>query len=142
MKGVLRDLLRGTGLALVTGAGSFLLARYGLGHLFYLSVLLPAAMVALLLIAWVIHLRADGFFGSPAQEPASQAVPESRRAGAERFYAAFDEGLLERSVPRGQREAAWQASDLVHALLWASAVLGLASIALYHWAGIGSRLLR
>jgi len=140
MKGVLRDLLRGTGLALIMGAGSFLLAQYGLGHLFYLSVLLPAAMVALLLIAWVIHLRADGFFGSPAQEPSSQAVPGPPRAGTERLYAAFDEDLLERSAPRGQREAAWQASDLVRALLWASAVLGLASIALYHWAGIGSRL--
>ncbi len=60
----------------------------------------------MLLIAWAIHLKADGFFGGPAQEHALKA------------------------------------SDLVHALLWASAVLGLASIALYHWAGIGSRQLR
>ncbi len=142
MRGTLRDLARGTSLALVMGAGSFLLARYALGHLYYLSVLLPAAMVALLFIAWVIHLRADDFFGSPAQEPSSKAVPGPRGVGAGRLYAAFDEGLLERSAPLGQREAVWKAPDLVHALLWASVVLGIASIALYHWAGIGSRLLR
>jgi hypothetical protein len=136
MSGPLLDLWRGTLLALLVAAGSFLLAHYAFGRLYYLSVLLPAATMALLLLAWLLHLRADGFFRGTGSAPAARLGTERRPSG--RLYAAFEEDILERSVP----ESTWDFRAVQHVLLWASAELGLLSIALYHWAGTGARLFR
>ena len=141
-KDLWRGFLSGTSLALVLGAGSFLLARYALGHVYYLSVLLPAAMVTLLLLAWLMHLRSDGFFGGATNVHSPPGSAEHHDGRTDRLQASFDDDILERTTPVGQHAPALKTQDVVPALLWGAAELGLLAIALYHWAGIGSRLLR
>lgn len=135
MKPVARDLAWGVGLALVAGLASFLLARYVLGNLYHLSVLLPAAMVSLLLAAWLLHLKADGFFGRVA--PGRAASPEMQRqepsAPGPVPFAPFEAEVLDRPGT-----AAWTAGDLLRALLWGALFLGLASVVLYHLGGVGA----
>jgi hypothetical protein len=130
MKQVARDLARGLGLAMAAGLASFLVARYVLGRLYALSALLPAAMVSLLLAAWLLHLRADGFFGRAVSPEAQGREPPSP---GEVPFAPFEADVLDRPGA-----AAWTARDLLRALLWGALVLGLASVALYRWGGVGA----
>lgn len=124
------DLGRGTALTLVIGAGAFLLAHVAFGRLHALGALLPAAMAAELLTAWLIHLKSDGWFGGPAHKP------EARDGSP---YAHVGEEVLPRG---GSREPAWTAQDVMRALLWSAGELCLLSIALYHLAGIGAGVFR
>jgi hypothetical protein len=141
VKGVCRELRLGTELALLLGAGCFLLARCAFGHLYYLSVLLPAALVSMLLVAWFIHLKSDGFFHGAVQARSNQ-TPEHGETGPSPFCIPFEEGVLKRSSPAGESPWPWPACAVGRALLWGAAELGLASIALYFGAGIGARLFR
>lgn len=133
------DALRGTALSLCLALIAFVLARYGFGRMYYVGVLLPAFLFGELLVAWLIHLKSDGFFGGtkPAEEVAPKLAPDSV---PEQLYASFDQGVLPRS-PRGEgpREPI-SSRDVMRALLWSALELGLASIALYHGAGIGASL--
>jgi hypothetical protein len=116
--------------ALSAASGCFLLARFAFRNLYYLGILLPAALMVLLLVAWLMHLKADGFFGRSREEP----LPELER-NPERLFATFDDGILAR---KGRQGRPWDTREVTRALLWAAAVLALASIALYHGAGIGA----
>ena len=140
MKDLPRDLFRGTLLALLAGASAFLLARFAFGHLYYLSVLLPVAMMAMLLLAWLLHLKSDGLFGGAARSRSSLKQAEQNDPKQNGLFVSFNEGVLERS-PSGAKPS-FPLSSLVPALLWGSVLLGLAAIALYYWGGIGSRFLR
>ena len=122
-----RDLLRGAALALLAGVAAFCIARFGLGRLYYLNILLPATLVAMLLVAWLIHLKADGFFG--------RGKPPVAR-DAEDPYAAFDEAVVPR---RSGGKEAWDSGDVLRALVWGALVLAVASVVLYHVAGVGTR---
>jgi hypothetical protein len=122
-----RDLLRGAALALLAGVAALCIARFGLGRVYYLNILLPAALVAMLLVAWLIHLKADGFFG--------RGKPPVAR-DAEHPYAAFDEAVVPRR-PGGKE--AWGSGDVQRALVWAALLLALASVLLYHALGVGTR---
>ncbi len=121
-----RDFLRGTALALAAGAACFGLARFVFGRLYYQSPLLAASLAAMLLLAWLLHLRADGFL--PKAKP-----PDAPRKATP--YAAFHEEV----IPREGGPQPWDGRDVMRALLWAAGELALVSIALYHLAGIGSR---
>lgn len=134
MRRVAQDALRGTVLAGLAAGASFLLARYAFGRLFYLGFLLAAALAGMLLVAWLIHLKSDGFFGRSRKDEAPQ--PER---DPDHPYASFDDPVLPRGAhdPRGAKP--WDSRDVMRALLWAAAELAAASAALYHFAGIGSR---
>jgi len=133
MKRLPTDLLRGTLIAVSAGTACFLLARFAFGKLYYLGILLPAALVTLLLVAWLIHLKADGFFGRSRKEP----VPEPKR-DPERPFATLDDGILPRGGSHPQETRPWDALDAKRALLWAAMELALLSFVLYHLAGIGA----
>ena len=127
------DLFRGALLALAAGTVSWLIARFAFGRLYYLGALLPAAMVIFVLLAWILHLKSDGFF------PSRKSKERSAEGQEERLFASFDEGVIPRQ-PAGPREArSWDQGDVLRALLWGALFLGLVSIALYHGAGIGAR---
>ena len=130
------DLLRGTALAAAAGACSYFAARFGLGRVYYLAALLPAAMLGMLLVAWLIYLKADGFFGN--------AIKNARQQGPrdhDRIHVAFDEDVLTRPGAASS-SSTWDSRTVMRSLLWAALELGLVSIALYHLAGIGAHLLR
>jgi hypothetical protein len=130
------DLLRGTALAGVMALGAWFVARYGFGRLYVLGALLPALMVTMLLVAWLMHLKADGFFGKVSKaEPGDPA----ERSDPEQPFARFGEGVRER-IGRPGRSS--DSRDLQRALLWGAVELGLVSAALYHLAGIGANVLR
>lgn len=76
-------LLRGTAAAAAAAALCWALALRGLGRIYYLAVFLPAAALAFLLVAWALHLRADGFFGGPSRRrPAAASAPTSSPSAA------------------------------------------------------------
>jgi hypothetical protein len=133
MKWLVADLLRGTLIATSVGVGCFLLARFAFGKLYYLGILLSAALVTLLLVAWLIHLKVDGFFGRSRKE----AVPEPKR-DPELPFATLDDGILPRGGSHPQDVRPWGSLDVMRALLWAAGELALLSIALYHFVGIGA----
>lgn len=135
MKSVPRELLFGTAVALLAGLVAFLLARFVLGHLYYLSVLLPAALVAMLLIAWLLHLKADGCFGATKQAQA----PEPDDGKHPWLRVTFEDGVIDRPIPVGQLPPPLNVGRV---MLWGALELGLVSVALYHWAGVGSRIFR
>jgi hypothetical protein len=132
MKNHARDTLRGTVLAGLAVGASFLLAHYAFGRLFYLGILLAATLVGMLLVAWLIHLKTDGFFGRSRRE---ETPPPDR----DHPYASFDDPVLPRGSADPREVRPWDSLDVMRALLWAAAELAVVSAALYHFAGIGSR---
>lgn len=132
MRRTAQDAVRGTVLASLAVGASYLLARYTLGRIFYLSLLLAATLAGMLLVAWLIHLKADGFFGRARRE-------ETPQPDRDHPYASFEDPVLPRGTadPRGAKP--WDSLDVMRALLWAAAELAVVSVALYHVAGIGSR---
>jgi hypothetical protein len=131
-----KDILRGTGLALLAGVVCGLLSRQAAGRLFDLPLLLAVAMMAMLLTAWLIHLKSDGFYRGKGKE----LLSAPRKAGADRLQASFHDEPYERSTSDGQGGTVWSSLEVVRALLWGSVELGLASVTLHRWVGTGSHL--
>ena len=136
MKQLAKDVLRGTGLALLAGVVCGLLSRQAADRLRDLPLLLAVAMVAMLLTAWLIHLKCDGFFRGAGMEPPTAL----RKARPDRLQASFQDEPYERSASAGQGGAMWSTREVMRALLWGSAELGLASMTLHRWVGTGSHL--
>lgn len=134
MKRFAQDALRGTVLACLAAGASYLLARYAFGRLFYLGLLLAATLAGMLLVAWLIHLKADGFFGRSRKEETTVPVRDPDHP-----YASFDDPVLPRGAhdPRGAKP--WDSRDVMRALLWAAAELAVVSVVLYHAMGLGAR---
>jgi hypothetical protein len=119
-----RDLVRGAGLALPVGLACALAARFVRERPHAQSLLLAAAMVAMLLGAWLIHLKADGFFGRALEKPPTGGDREAPAAGPFAApFIAYGEDVLER-----HDSGAWTAQELLRALLWSALLLGLASV--------------
>ena len=159
MKTLASDALRGTAIAAAASAASWTLAEFGFRRDWYLGVLVPAAALVCLLLAWLIHLREDGFArggrsGTAAGRPVSSARdeaadrPRPEEASAEvpgrpdlGLFAPRD-GLVERSSAEGPREGggrrAARPGGMRRALVWAAVEMALLSIALYEIAGIGA----
>jgi len=124
MKRIGRDLVRGAGLALPVGLACALADRFVLERPHALSLLLAAAMVAMLLGAWLIHLKTDGFFGSALEKAPADGDRKAPAAGPLAApFVAYGEDVLER-----HDSGAWTAQELLRALLWSALLLGLASV--------------
>lgn len=138
MKHAGRDLLRGTAMAVPAAGLCWLLAHYAFGRLYYLPMLLAMATVAMLLTAWVLHLKADGFFRGVKQERPHEPPVDGPRPS----FASFHDGILERSTPDGRTAPMLTSGEVARALLWGAAELCLASVLLYRWVDIGLPLTR
>mgnify|MGYP001292069454 CR=1 FL=1 len=103
-------LSRGSCAAIAAALAAYAASRWGLHRLYYLGVLLPSLAFLFLLVAWLLHLKDDGFFRAP------------KRAGKE-------EAPLGPFAPRG---------GLVPVLLVAAAELALLATALYAFIGVGA----
>ena len=127
-----KDALRGTALAAIATLGAWLLARFAFGGLFYMGVLLPVFMTSMLLVAWLIHLKADGFVRGSSESP-----PAVERLEPTRPFASFDEGIRTRA-DGANAAPVLDSRDVMRALLWSTVELAIVSITLYHGAGIGA----
>jgi len=127
MRRFVLDLARGASLAVVAGLAALLVARFALERLQVLSLLLAVAMVAMLLGAWCLHLRADGFFGT--RRPVRDADPPREPAAT---FAVYGEGILARDGGKS-----WTPQEVLRALLWSALLLGAASLVFHSRAGIG-----
>jgi hypothetical protein len=121
-------LLRGTAAAAIAAILSWAASIAGLGRLYYLSVLLPAAAFACLVVSWFLHLREDGFFKAPGRL-------RPRRAGTNGLVARNGEGEEPRDNPSDGKAEGRTAAKV---LLVAAVELALLATALYVFAGIGA----
>lgn len=126
MKRIAQDALRGTVLAALAVGASLLLARYAFDRGFYLGLLLAAMLVGMLLVAWLIHLKSDGFFGRSRTE-------ETPAPGREHPYASFDDPVLPRGMANPREAKPWDSLDVMRALLWAAVELVVVSVVLYRF---------
>lgn len=136
MKTLFLDALRGTALAALAMLGAWLLARFGFGRLYYLGILLPALMMIMLLVAWLIHLQADS-----SSEGSLEPPPAAERPEPASLFASFKGGILKRSDAEDAAPAL-APREVLRALLWSAGELAIVSITLYHGAGIGATWFR
>jgi hypothetical protein len=141
---------KGLGLASLAGALSCALAFGAFHRAYYLGALLPLAIVLYLLVAWLLHLRGQGFMRSGREEgkrSASSGATESERSMSHNappmadYFAPRDGRIVPRSGDEvhasGRREKGYPGSA-ARELVWAAAWLALASALLYRFAGVGA----
>ena len=100
-----------------------------------LGILLPAGALFFLLLAWLIHLREDGFAKPPLVSPAPDADP--RLPAETAHFVRPEAGIIPRAPARAEGRpdrGPWRA---LPALLWAASELILLSALLYRFAGVG-----
>lgn len=165
LNGLGRDLLLGS---LVAGGFlglAVLCGQIWFGRPYYIAVFLPFFMMLCLLLAWIFYLRDDGFIRRqrvpgenptlPPSNPDMAAPMEMLKtadtgnapvAGLGALYAPRDGTILPRSDrgrasdTAGAAGAAGASSGSTRRVLFLAAIeLGLLSLALYTWAGIGDR---
>lgn len=138
LKSILNDLLRGTAIAVPAAFLCWLLARFAFSRIYYLPLLLALVMVLMILTAWAIHLREDGFFRGPKKE----ARAEPRRMEPERPFPSFDDDVIERAPVDGKSAPMLTAREVMRALLWAAAETCLLSVLVTRWMETGLPLMR
>lgn len=116
----------------------WLLARFAFGRLYYLPLLLALAMVLMILTAWALHLREDGFFRGPKRE----APVEPRRTEPERPFPSFDDAVIERAPAGGKSAPMLTVREVMRALLWGAAETCLLSVLVTRWMETGLPLMR
>jgi hypothetical protein len=144
-RGIASGAARGAAFALVAAAISYAVAIWGFGRDYYIGVLIPFALVLFLLVAWLTHLRRQGFMADyRREEDSSQAASHNAPATPpSSIFAPRDDVIVPRSdiPPRKARSAPEKAEssrEAIRALLWGALWLGLLAAWLYRFAGIGA----
>jgi hypothetical protein len=118
---------------------AFAIAGFGHGRIYYAAVYMPVFMMCLILLAWVLYLKDDGFISRPG------TVAGGTNAGGTTAGGTNADGLIPRRPmadgPQADSSVACNgaAGKTRRVLLLAALQLGLLAAVLHAWAGVGAR---